>query len=93
MRIMRPITKVFPALPPQDNDPEFEPRLARNLGSSIFDQRYTGITEGASTLLHGQYDDPDCDKVDPLCDFDTDRFGVRSVVAPQPTSTESTTTE
>lgn len=47
-----------------------------NLGTRISLQIYSGVDSQNSTLITGEYDDPESWEVDPACDMSTDRFGV-----------------
>lgn len=60
---------------------------AKMLGSAIADGRYNGVSDGAAGLLNGQYDNDSSMSVDPLCDLNTDIFGMRSGSTPPPVAT------
>lgn len=80
---------IFPSpLPVSFTDEEIVETVAKRLGSSIADGRYNGVTDGSAGLLSGQYDNDDTLSVDPLCDLDTDPFGMRTSPTP-PTSDPS----
>ncbi len=76
----------IPALPPVVDDEDFQPVPAKMLGSAIVDGRYNGVSDGEAGLLHNQYDDNFSDGVDPLCDLNTDPFGMRNGSSPVPSA-------
>ena len=75
------------------SDAEVIPVVAKRLGSAIADGRYNGVCDGSAGLLSGQYDNDSSMSVDPLCDLNTDIFGMRTSSTlspgdPQPTPGE-----